>query len=164
MEKSIKQNLSKFHFHKLKITCPVDGLYKGTIAFHFHTDARIWTHRLKNKYSRDLKWKTPILWCYKWTLLNSLGYRFYWIAIFMYSTMFLWKPIWHKTTQECFMEMTCFCPQYYWRCLVLQMDIIEHLRIYFVIKQQFTCNSVLLWTHPIPGMQHFCLHRRSETT
>ena len=22
--------------------------------------------------------------------------------------MFLWKPICHKTTQECFMEVTCF--------------------------------------------------------
>ena len=47
MEKIIKQNLSKFHFHKLKITCLIDRLYKGTIAFHFHTNARIWTHRSK---------------------------------------------------------------------------------------------------------------------
>ena len=39
--KSIKQNLSKFHFHKLKITCSIDRLYKGTIAFYFHTNARI---------------------------------------------------------------------------------------------------------------------------
>ena len=41
MEKLIKQNLLKFHFHKLKITCPVDRLYKGTITFHFHTNASI---------------------------------------------------------------------------------------------------------------------------
>ena len=41
MEKSIKENLSKFHFHKSKITCSVDRLYKGTIAFHFHTNARV---------------------------------------------------------------------------------------------------------------------------
>ena len=41
MEKSIKQILSKFHFHKLKITCSIDRLYKDTIAFHFHTNARI---------------------------------------------------------------------------------------------------------------------------
>ena len=41
MEKSIKQNLSKFHFHELKITCSIDRLYKGTIAFYFHTNARI---------------------------------------------------------------------------------------------------------------------------
>ena len=25
-------------------------------------------------------------------------------------------------------------------------------------------NLIFLTTHPIPGMQHFCLHRRSETT
>ena len=47
MKKSIKQNLSKFHLHKLKLTCSVDRLYKGTIAFHFHTNAYILTHRLK---------------------------------------------------------------------------------------------------------------------
>ena len=47
MEKSIKQNLSKFLFHKLKITCSIDRLYKGTIAFHFHINARIGTLRLK---------------------------------------------------------------------------------------------------------------------
>ena len=47
MEKLIKQILSKFHFHKLKITCSIDRLYKGTIAFHFHTNARIWAPRLK---------------------------------------------------------------------------------------------------------------------
>ena len=41
MEKSIKLNLSKFHFHKLKLTCSIDRLYKGTIAFHFHTNAKI---------------------------------------------------------------------------------------------------------------------------
>ena len=41
MENSIKQNLSKFHFHKLKLTCSIDRLYKGTIAFHFHTNAKI---------------------------------------------------------------------------------------------------------------------------
>ena len=35
MEKSIKQNLSKFYFHKLKLTCSIDRLYKGTITFHF---------------------------------------------------------------------------------------------------------------------------------
>ena len=134
MVKLIKQNLSKFHFYKLKITCSVDRLYKGTIAFHFHTNARIWTHRLKTEYSRDLKWKTPTLWCYKWTLLNSFGFRFYLVAIFMKSTMFLWKPIWHKATQECFMGITCFCPQYYWSFLVLWMDIIEHYRVYFVMK------------------------------
>ena len=40
MEKSIKQKLSKFHFHKLKSTCSLDRLYKGTIAFHFHTNAK----------------------------------------------------------------------------------------------------------------------------
>ena len=41
MEKSIEQSLSKFHFHKLKLTCSIDRLYKGTIAFHFHTNAKI---------------------------------------------------------------------------------------------------------------------------
>ena len=41
MEKSIKQNLSKFHYHKLNITCSIDRLIKGTIAFNFHTNARI---------------------------------------------------------------------------------------------------------------------------
>ena len=41
MEKSIKLNMSKFHFHKLKLTCSIDRLYKGTIAFHFHTNAKI---------------------------------------------------------------------------------------------------------------------------
>ena len=41
MEKIIKLNLSKFHFHKLKLTCSIDRLYKGTIAFHFHTNAKI---------------------------------------------------------------------------------------------------------------------------
>ena len=41
MEKSIKLNLSKFNFHKLKLTCSIDRLYKGTIAFHFHTNAKI---------------------------------------------------------------------------------------------------------------------------
>ena len=41
MEKSIKLNLSKFHFHKLKLTFSFDRLYKGTIAFHFHTNAKI---------------------------------------------------------------------------------------------------------------------------
>ena len=41
MEKSIKLNLSKFHFHKLILTCSIDRLYKGTIAFHFHTKAKI---------------------------------------------------------------------------------------------------------------------------
>ena len=35
VEKSNKQNLSKFHFHKLKLTCSIDRLYKGTIAIHF---------------------------------------------------------------------------------------------------------------------------------
>ena len=41
MERLTKQNLSKFHFHKLKLTCSLDRLYKGTIAFHFHTNAKI---------------------------------------------------------------------------------------------------------------------------
>ena len=41
MEKSIKQNLSKFHFHRLKLTCSIDRLYKGITAFHFHTNAKI---------------------------------------------------------------------------------------------------------------------------
>ena len=41
MEKSNKQNLSKFHVHKLKLTCSIDRLYKGTIAFHFRTNAKI---------------------------------------------------------------------------------------------------------------------------
>ena len=41
MEKSIKLNLSKFHFHKLKLTCSIDRLYKGTIAFHFHQNNEI---------------------------------------------------------------------------------------------------------------------------
>ena len=44
---SIKQNLSKFHFHKLKITCSIDRLYKDTIAFHFHTNAEIRILHLK---------------------------------------------------------------------------------------------------------------------
>ena len=41
MEKLNKQNLSKFHFHKLKLTCSIDRLYKGTIAFHFHANTKI---------------------------------------------------------------------------------------------------------------------------
>ena len=41
MEKSIKQNLSKFYFYKLKIICSFDRLHKGTIAFQFHKNARI---------------------------------------------------------------------------------------------------------------------------
>ena len=41
MGKSNKENLSKFHFHKLKLTCSIDRQYKGTIAFHFHTNAKI---------------------------------------------------------------------------------------------------------------------------
>ena len=41
MEKSIKRNLSKFHFHKLKLTCSIERLNKGIIAFHFHTNAKI---------------------------------------------------------------------------------------------------------------------------
>ena len=41
MEKSNKQNLSKFHFHKLKLTRSIDRLYKGTIALHFHTTTKI---------------------------------------------------------------------------------------------------------------------------
>ena len=41
MEQSIKLNLSKFHFHTLKLTCSIDRLYKGTIAFHFHKNAKI---------------------------------------------------------------------------------------------------------------------------
>ena len=47
MGKSIEQNLLRFHFHKLKFACSIGRLYKGTIAFHFHTNAKIWTHRLK---------------------------------------------------------------------------------------------------------------------
>ena len=47
MGKSVKESLSKFHFHKLKLTCSIDRLYKGTIAFRFHTNAKIRTHRLK---------------------------------------------------------------------------------------------------------------------
>ena len=50
MEKSIKLNLSKFHFHKLKLTCSINRLYKGTIAFHFHTNAKILTHRFKQVF------------------------------------------------------------------------------------------------------------------
>ena len=34
--------------YPLNLTCLIDGLYKGTIAFHFHTNAKIWTHRLKS--------------------------------------------------------------------------------------------------------------------
>ena len=41
MEKSSEHSLSKFHFHKLKLTCSIDRLYKGTIAFYFHTNAKI---------------------------------------------------------------------------------------------------------------------------
>ena len=41
MEKSIEQGLSNFNFHKLKITCSIDRLYKDTIAFNFHTYAKI---------------------------------------------------------------------------------------------------------------------------
>ena len=41
IQKFIEQNLSKFHFHKLKLTCSIDRLYKGTIAFHFSTNAKI---------------------------------------------------------------------------------------------------------------------------
>ena len=51
MEKSIKLNLSKFHIHKLKLTCSIDRLYKGTNAFHFHTNAKIWIHRLQSSIS-----------------------------------------------------------------------------------------------------------------
>ena len=50
MEKSIKLNLSKFHFHKLKLTCSIDRLYKGTIEFHFHTNTKIRTHRLNQVF------------------------------------------------------------------------------------------------------------------
>ena len=50
MEKSIEQNLSKFQFHKLKLTCSIDRLYKGTIAFHFHTNAKTLTHRLNRVF------------------------------------------------------------------------------------------------------------------
>ena len=35
VEKSIKQNLSKFHSHKLKVTCSIVRRCKGTIAFIF---------------------------------------------------------------------------------------------------------------------------------
>ena len=35
MEKSIKQNLSKFHFHKLKITCSIDRMCIKTPS-HFN--------------------------------------------------------------------------------------------------------------------------------
>ena len=41
VEKANKQSLSKFHFHKLKLTCSIDRLYKSTIAFPFHTNAKI---------------------------------------------------------------------------------------------------------------------------
>ena len=41
MEKSIKLNLSKFHVQELKLACSIDRLYIGTIAFHFHTNAKI---------------------------------------------------------------------------------------------------------------------------
>ena len=41
MEKIIEQNLSKFHFHKLKLTYSIGRLYKVTVAFHFHTDIKI---------------------------------------------------------------------------------------------------------------------------
>ena len=41
MEKISEQNLSKVHFHKLKLTGSIDRLYKGTIAFHFRTNAKI---------------------------------------------------------------------------------------------------------------------------
>ena len=41
MEKSMKLNLSKFHFHKLELTCSIDRLSIGTIAFHFHINAKI---------------------------------------------------------------------------------------------------------------------------
>ena len=35
MDKSIKQNLSKFHFHKLKVTCSIDRLIKALSHFIF---------------------------------------------------------------------------------------------------------------------------------
>ena len=41
MEKSIQQDLTKFHLHKLKLTCSIDRMYNDTIAFHFHTNAKI---------------------------------------------------------------------------------------------------------------------------
>ena len=31
------------------------------------------------------------------------------VAIFRQSIVFLWKPIWPKRTQKCFMGITCFC-------------------------------------------------------
>ena len=39
MKKSIKLVLSNFHFHKLKLTCSIDRLYTGSIAFNFRTNA-----------------------------------------------------------------------------------------------------------------------------
>ena len=51
------------------------------------------------------------------------------------------------------MEMTCFCPQYYWNFLMLLVDIIEHYCVYFVIKKQFSCSSLLLW-RPIWPKNH----------
>ena len=77
MEKSNKQNLSKFHFHKLKLTCSNDRLYKGTIAYHFHTQTLKFELIAYNRVFQGPKMKkTPTLWCYKWTLLNILGFTF----------------------------------------------------------------------------------------
>ena len=97
-EKSITQNLSKFHSQKFNLTCSIHRLYKGTIALHSHTSVRILTHRSKTEYSRNLKWKNPdfmVLW------MNIIEH--FWVSLllssnFRPSTMFLWKLIWYKAT------------------------------------------------------------------
>ena len=76
MEKSIKLNLSKFHFHKLKLTCSIDRLYKGTIAFHFHTNAKIWTHRLKSSIPGTLSEKHQLYGVINGHYWTFLGFAF----------------------------------------------------------------------------------------
>ena len=40
---------------------------------------------------------------------------FLWKPIWHKTTVLLWRPIWHKRTQKCvYGETICFCLQYYW--------------------------------------------------
>ena len=38
------------------------------------------------------------------------------------------------------------------------MDIVEQYRVFFVIKQQFSCNSVLLWRPTWPKRSQKCVY------
>ena len=76
MENSINLNLSKFLFHKLKLTYSFDGLYKGTIAFHFHTNAKNWTHRLKSSIPGALSEKHQLYGVINGHYWTFLGFAF----------------------------------------------------------------------------------------